>query len=386
MKDEGRTTINEQLKPKKVLILYSTGGMGHKKAADALYRAFRKRPGVEAKNVDTLDYASKLYKFIYTDCYVYLMGPLKLLWGALYYLSDVPFLGRFMMKVREKSDFRNLQGLTDMLIKESPDAIVTTHFILQAVMKVLKKEKSFKARTYVVITDYGPHSFWLSDDIDKFFVGSDSVVSELLKRGVPAENAVASGIPTTEEFSKGYDKKGMRERYGLDKEKRTVFILSGGFGVGPMESILRSLDLCRADMQVITVCGHNKKAYDDIDVLRKSLKYPVILFGFTDKVAELMSASDLMITKAGGISVTEALDMGLPMILFASVPGQETWNEKFLVGAGAAKKAGSVKEIPVFVDELLMSDDKIGAMRKNIEKICHPRAAEEIVDVVMKEI
>jgi len=117
-----------------------------------------------------------------------------------------------------------------------------------------------------------------------------------------------------------------------------------------MEEMLKSLKLCKTKIQVITVCGHNKKAYENINELRKSLNYPVVVIGFTDKVAELMSVSDLMVTKAGGISVTEAMNMRLPMVLFASIPGQETWNEELLTENGAAIKAASVGDLPGIVD------------------------------------
>ncbi|MCK4852565.1 MAG: hypothetical protein KAS86_05550, partial [Candidatus Omnitrophica bacterium] len=335
---------------KKIVILYSTAGMGHKKAAIALFRAFRKRgDNVSVSNIDTLDYATKFYKFLYLDLYVFLMTRARWLWGILYYLSDTRIVDKFMRKFRGSFDLRSLRGLEAMLVKERPDAIVATHFILPGIAGVIKRRMGTAPRLYVGITDYGPHAFWLSEDIDRFFIGAGSMTAGLVKRGIREEKITVTGIPAVEEFSNEFDAEALRGTYGLDPGRKTVFVLSGGFGVGPMESILLSLRSCRVDIQVITVCGHNKRAYDRIDALRPGLNYPVKLFGFTDKIAELMAVSDLMITKAGGISVTEALDMCLPMILFASVPGQETWNERLLLGAGAAEKAGSVDEIPGLV-------------------------------------
>jgi len=153
-----------------------------------------------------------------------------------------------------------------------------------------------------------------------------------------------------------------------------------------MEKILLSLTSCQVDIQVIAVCGHNKAMYEDIQVLRDRLNYPVNLFGYTDKVAELMAVSDLMITKAGGISVTEALDMRLPMILFDSIPGQETWNEKLLLEYGAAEKAEHIKEIPDLVNKMLLSAEVYDAIRSGIDKIRRPLAAEDIVEHVLKDM
>lgn len=372
---------------KKVIILYSTGGMGHKKAAIALLEAFQKKGGaVEAMNVDTFDYGNKFYKFLYMDFYIFLMTRARWLWGILYYFSDIGIVDKFFKWLRKFFDLKNLKGFEDMLLKEKPDAVITTHFVLPGIAGVIRRRTGFDSKLYVVITDYGPHGFWLSKDIDRFFVGTESAVPEVVRRGIPEEKVTVTGIPAVKEFSGELDAAGLRKAYQLEEGRKTIFILSGGFGVGPMESILLSLSAVRADIQVITVCGHNKTAYDNISKLKAKLNYPVKLFGFTDKIAELMAVSDLMITKAGGISVTEALDMRLPMILLASIPGQETWNEKLLLKAGAAEKAKSVREIPDLVNRILLSSDVYDSLKSGIDKIRRPLAARDIVDIVLKEI
>jgi len=259
-----------------------------------------------------------------------------------------------------------------MLLEENADAIVTTHFILPNIASYLKRKKGFKSKLYTVITDNGPHSFWLSDSMDKFFVGSELAKDETLKRGIPEAKIMVTGIPTTKEFSGKFDITLLDEKYKIDRARKTVFLLSGGYGVGPLEKILKSLNNCGTDIQAIVVCGHNEKVYKEIEVLKKDLKYPVILFGFTDKVAELMAVSDVMITKAGGVSTTEALNAKLPMILFASIPGQETWNEKLLTSQGAGIKAKKVEEIPSIADRILLSEDVNESVRAGIGKIRRP--------------
>ncbi len=374
-------------KKKKIIILYSTGGLGHKKAADAIFDAFGKRKKDAAvEMIDVIEYANRFYKFIYKDFYVFLMSKGKLFWGFLYYFSNLAFMDALTRKIRQIIDLRSLGGLKDMLVQKAPDAIVTTHFLLPSIAGVLKKDKTFHARLYTVITDYGPHAFWLTKYMDKFFVGTESVIREMKKRKIPESKISATGIPAMKEFSKKFSVSRLQKEYGLDKKRKTVLVLSGGFGVGPLEKILFSLNACTADIQVITVCGHNKAAYNDINAIRDKLNYPVILFGFTDEVAQLMSVSDLIITKAGGISVTEALDSSLPMILFASIPGQETWNENLLLDAGAAEKAHSVKEIPVIANRILLSEDVYEALKEGIEKVRKPDAAGRIVDIVLEEI
>jgi len=372
---------------KKILILYSTGGMGHKKAASALFESFKKHADkVVVKNIDTLDYGNKFYKFLYMNCYVFLMTKGKALWGFLYYFSDIGIIDKIMKKVREVLDIKSMKGLEELLMKENPDAIVSTHFVLSAIAKIVKTRINHRVKQYVVITDYGPHGFWIADDIDRYFVGSESMVPDLLKRGIPQNKITVTGIPVVEDFKQTFDVPGLREKYGLTKDKKTIFMLSGGFGVGPMAEMLKNLDNCKSDIQVITVCGHNEELHKNIDAMKNTLKYPITLLGFTDKVPELMAVSDLMITKAGGISVTEALVMKLPMILYASIPGQETWNEQMLVGAQAAMKADSVEKLSELADRALLSVDVYESLKAGIETVRHDDSAEEIVESVLGEI
>ncbi|MEA3489285.1 MAG: glycosyltransferase [Candidatus Omnitrophota bacterium] len=372
---------------KKIIILYSTAGMGHKKAAIALFKAFREKGGnADVEIIDILEYGNRSYKFIYFDLYVFFMSRARWLWGVLYDLSNTRVVDLLTRRMRGVMDSRSLPGLVGMLTDKKADAIVSTHFLLPSIAGVLKQNRDFRSRTYAVVTDYGPHSYWLSDHIDRFFVGSGSAKQELAKRDVPEEKIDVTGIPTTDEFRGDFDTGMLRGIYGLDAAKKTVFMMSGGFGVGPMEEMLVSLNSCRADIQVITVCGHNKRAYKRVEALREKLEYPVVLFGFTDKIAELMAVSDLMITKAGGISVTEAMNSRLPMILFASVPGQETWNEEFLVKSRAAEKAEKVKDIPVIADRMLLTEGVYDTYKSAIDRIRRPDAAERVVDIVLEAI
>jgi processive 1,2-diacylglycerol beta-glucosyltransferase len=373
---------------KKIMMLYCTAGMGHKKAAMALSQIFsaRGKGAFDLKNIDTLEYGDKAYKFMYQDFYVFMMTKGKWLWGMLYYLSDMPFLKKFLAGMRRDMDVRELSKLMDLIIKEKPDAIVATHFVLPNIAPALREMKEINPKMYVVVTDYGPHAFWLSDGIDKFFVGAGSMIDAFVKRGIPKEKVVLSGIPGVEEFVKSYDVPALKRAYGMDPSRKTVFLLSGGFGVGPTEQILAALGKVSSKIQAIVVCGRNKEAYERINSFKNDLKYPVVLLGFTDKVHELMAVSDVIVTKAGGISTTEALNSRLPMILIDSIPGQETWNEGFVTGAGAGVKAGRIGDIPAMIDDLFSSPEKLEAIKRGIDTIRRPNAAKDIVENILKDL
>lgn len=372
---------------KKIIVLYSTGGMGHKKAAEAVFNVLKGRKGVECKNIDTLDYGTKFYKFAYMDSYVFFMTKAKLFWGLLYYLFNNRMIDFITRKLRLILDLKNLKGLDSMLIKERPDAVISTHFVLSGIASHLKSAKGFKARLYTVVTDYGPHAFWKSVAIDRYFIGADKTVAEnFVREGFPRDKITVAGMPIDAKFSKNYDTAKIKSEFGLIEGKKTILILSGGFGVGPIEAMLKSLVMSKSDFQVITVCGHNKKLFDDIDTLKNRLNYSLKLFAFTDRVAELMSVSDILITKAGGISVTEAINMRLPMILIGSIPGQESWNEQFLLNSEAGVKVKDVEKLAVEVDRILGSKEVYNELKRNIERIRYPNAASNIVDIVLKDI
>ncbi|MBD3379642.1 MAG: glycosyltransferase [Candidatus Omnitrophica bacterium] len=377
------------MKQKKILVLYSTAGLGHKKAAEAVFNAFREMlSGADSRveMLDTLNMSGSLYKFLYLDAYIFLMSRARWLWGLLYYLSDNPVINALTRKVRAMIDYNSLPSLGRAISDRKPDAVISTHFILPSVASILRKKHGIKGRFYTLITDYGPHSFWISESVDRYFVGSDSAAAEMTSRGVSPGKISVTGIPVDREFSRLRDLQGIRGKYGLDPGKKTVFLMSGGFGVGPTEKILAGLSSCRSDIQAIVVCGRNEKALENVEKLKPGLGYTVRSFGFTDKVPELMSVSDLMITKAGGISTTEALVSGLPMILFASIPGQETWNEKLLASSGAAVKARKAADLPELVDRIILTEGEYEKMKEAIKRIRRPDAAEAVVKKVWEEI
>jgi processive 1,2-diacylglycerol beta-glucosyltransferase len=371
---------------KKILLVYSTAGMGHKKAAFALEGAMAEESErYEVRTVDIMEYADRAYRFLYLDFYVFLMKKATWLWALMFYMSDIRLVDILTRKIRQKMDYSGLPGFGDFLLKEDPDAIVATHFLVPSISGILRK-KGLKSRLTAVVTDYGPHSYWLSPYIDMYFAASHRVKTELVRKGIRSESVRVTGIPTTGEFHIKHNEDDIRKKHGLDGTRKTVFVMSGGFGVGPVGKMLEAMSSCKASIQVIAVCGHNKELYVKLEKVASFLDYPVKLFGFTDKVAELMAVSDIMITKAGGISVTEAMDSGLPMILYGSIPGQETWNEAFLSENGAAVLARSIKDIPRIADEMLSDPETYETFKRGIGKICRPHAAEEIASDVMKAI
>ncbi|MBD3296206.1 MAG: hypothetical protein GF392_02420 [Candidatus Omnitrophica bacterium] len=374
------------MRKKKILILYSTAGMGHKKAAFALLEAFRKyATSLDVEIADVMEYSNPVYRFAYTRVYVFLMNRAKWLWGKLYGFSNNLLWERITGPLRGFVDYFSLPGLGEYVLKKQPDAVVATHFLLPSIARKLRK-KGVRSRLYTIITDYGPHLWWLSEAIDRYFVGSQSVKDALEILQVPPDRIAVSGIPVSGDFIAERDIARIRSKYDLSPDRKTVFLMSGGFGVGPIKQMLISLNKCNSDIQVIAVCGHNVRVKEDIEKIKDGLAYPARVLGFTDRVPELMAVSDIMISKAGGISVTEALNARVPLILYGSIPGQETWNEQLLVKEGAAEKSPNIASIPAITDRILISEDAYQLLMHNIDRIRRPDAASVVAESIVDDI
>jgi processive 1,2-diacylglycerol beta-glucosyltransferase len=338
----------------KILILYATAGIGHKKAAFAVKEAFDK---IKRSNVllkDSLDYTNPFFKASYNSIYLALVRYFPTLWGLFYYCLDNPLIYAVVRPIRRLTNHVNSKKLVKFLLAEEPETIIVTHFFALEVIAHLKKKGILKnSRLVTVITDYKSHTFWLSGYVDSYIVGSGYTREDLLKRGIPDARIKAFGIPCSKQFSEKRDKRALRSKIGFAADKKTIFILGGGFGVGPIKRIVFYLDKLEEDFQCIVVCGYNKKLYDSLVKITQGAKHTFKIYGFVDNVDELMGLSDALISKSGGISVTEALNASLPMVVIDPIPGQEM---------------------------KLLDSDKLDILKNNIKKIRLVDSAERIVN------
>ncbi|MBN1353054.1 MAG: glycosyltransferase [Candidatus Omnitrophica bacterium] len=368
---------------KKIVIFYATAGIGHKKAAMAIKDAFY---GMNRKDVlfeDVLDYTNTFFKSSYNSVYLFLIRYLPTIWGLCYYLLDNRFVYAALRPLRRLVNRINSGPLVRFLLNKRPDAVICTHFMSVEVVSYLKKKGVLKTRLVSVITDYKAHRFWLSDYVDDYIAGADYTKEDLIRRGVPAQKILTFGIPCAGRFSTSHDADRIKSQIGLLKDKNTIFVLGGGFGIGPIRSIAYHMDRLKEDFQCIVVCGYNTKLYNEISKMAQSSAHTFKVYGFVDNVDELMAVSDLLISKPGGITVTEALASALPMIVINPIPGQEMRNYKFLERYNAALKAKSPKETVEIIKGLLVSG-KLGALKENIKKIRQVNSAERIAGEIVK--
>lgn len=364
----------------KILIFYATAGIGHKKAAFAIKEAFDKSGAKDVLLKDSLDYTNRFFKITYNSIYLALVKYLPVLWGFFYYLLDNPWIYAVLRPIRRLTNNINSRKLVKYLLETKPKTVIVTHFFSLEVIADMKKKGILQTRLVTVMTDYKSHSFWLSKYVDCYIAGSEYTKDDLVKRGISADRISVLGIPCTKSFSKKQDPQDTRLEIGLEPGKKTIFILGGGFGVGPIKRIAVNLDRLETDFQCIVVCGYNKKLYNSLLEIATSFKHHFKVYGFVDNMDRLMAASDVLVSKTGGITVTEALNSGLAMLVIAPIPGQEMRNYKFLEKENAALRIKRPADIGRVVKELFTSD-KLDILRSNIKRIRLVDSAEKIVNL-----
>lgn len=371
---------------KKIVIIYATAGIGHKKASIAVKKALDEvaPKDAEVTLIDALDYTNAFFKWSYLELYLLMVNKLPTLWGASYYLTDNFYINLIVSKIRRFSNWLNSKKLTAYLIKTKPDVVVSTHFFASEVISDLKEMGLINTKLITVVTDYRLHSWWIVPRTDMYVVGGQDAKNDLLKWKVDPEKIKVLGIPAEPVFSKQSDKKKILAESGLKEGIFTILVIGGGFGVGPIEGIIKIIKELSVPLQVVVVCGHNDNLVKKIVDLKKDAKMHIKVLGFVDNVYEYMEASNVLISKAGGITLTESLSKELPMIIIAPIIGQETRNSDFVVSHNAAFKITKPEDLRELLKELVLHPEKIEKTREAIRAIKKPMACYDIAKLALE--
>ena len=371
---------------KKILIIYATAGIGHKKASIAVKKALDEiaPKDAEVTLIDALDYTSAFFKWSYLEFYLLMVNRLPTLWGLSYYLTDNFYVNLVISRIRRISNWMNSKKLTAYLINTKPDVIISTHFFASEVVSDLKESGLLNSKLITVVTDYRLHSWWIADRTDMYIVGSDDAKDDILKWKVDSSKIRVLGIPAEPIFSKTLDKKAIRDKNGLKEGIFTILVVGGGFGVGPIENIIKIIKEIEAPLQVIVVCGHNDDLVKKIVDLKEGARAHIKVVGFVDNVYEYMEVSDLLISKAGGITVTESLSKELPLVVIAPILGQETRNSDFIIGHNAAFKIDHLQDLKVLLEDLIHYPEKMEKTRQAIRAIKKPMACYDIARLALE--
>jgi processive 1,2-diacylglycerol beta-glucosyltransferase len=371
---------------KNILIISASAGAGHTMAARAVEQALgnvpRDRQQFKVTHIDLLQYSTLLYKTVYHDIYLYMAQKQPLLFGYIFTTSD-------NLKRQNRPDFLmrlldtlNTRKFTSYIKEQEWDLIISTHFLASQLVCDLKRKGKIETPLLTVTTDYGLHSYWILPECEHYSVADQNSKQHLAASGVPLERIQALGIPVGGEFAKKKPLAPIREKLVLAPRLPSVLMLSGGFGVGPIEKMVASLTAVKSNFQLMVIAGKNRRLLSRLRQMREQLPFKMLPAGFTEQMDEYMRASDILISKPGGLTTAEAMACGLPMIIVNPIPGQEDMNSDMLLEHGAGVKAMHQVDIPHRLDEILSSPRKLALMRKNALSLGKPRAAQDVAKLV----
>jgi processive 1,2-diacylglycerol beta-glucosyltransferase len=295
--------------------------------------------------------------------------------------SDNPKLLRRLKLFQRKFPSGSKQRFARHVRQFKPDAVLCTHYLpLETLTPLREKKGGIRPFVACVVTDFEAHALWMESCVDLYCVAAEETKARLVARGADAADVIATGIPIAAKFSSKPDARAVRRKYGLRDDLPVLLVLSGGFGMGPVAEILAELDKADGQFQTLVVTGRNEE-------LRRKLaaqdrKHPTHVLGFSTNMHELMAVADLIITKPGGLTSSEALAMGKPLFILNPIPGQEAANSDFLLEHGAAAKANRVEDLPYRIGQLLGSK-KLAEMGKAAKALGRADAAQTICREVL---
>ena len=370
------------MKPR-VLIISASTGTGHIAAGAALAKAFARDDRVaEVVHKDALHFTNKLFRDIYSRGYTAIVRSAPTLFGWAYRSSDEPWKTD---SVRLRIDRLNTWPLMKFIRQFDPHITVCTHFMPAGIISHLIESKQLRTHLAVVVTDFDCHAMWLSRAFNRYFVAIDEAKAHLEALGLPGPRVTISGIPIDPLFCTRVDRARTRERYGLNPDKTTLLVSAGALDRGSTEHIVAQIKHLRHDVQTVVLCGRSEDLQRRVrDLVRDSSSHFHVL-GYSDRMFELMQMADLFIGKPGGMTASEALASGLPMVIFSPIPGQEERNSDHLLEEGAAIKCNDLTTLPFKIDLLLDEPERLSSMRRNALRIAKPAAARTIVETLLRD-
>jgi len=338
----------------KVIILTMSTGNGHHIASRALCE-YLKNQNVDAQIIDAYKYFNKIFSDLLEK-------------GYLLATKYTPYMyGKFYRKIEKQdhtdskmtwSQFCNsfvARQFARYISKQNPDIVVSTHPLASYLITKYKSKKLVNTKSIGIITDFCVHPYWEQTSMDFYVCANELIINQLIKKGINVEKILPFGIPIDTKFSKKTEKSKARELLGIE-DKKTIFIITGSMGYGNIKKYILALDEMDEDFQIISVCGNNREMKHQLDLLKT--KKTLYNHGFVNNVDLMMDASDIIITKPGGLTVSEAIAKKLPVILVDPIPGQEDRNRDFLINNGLAVGVTDTLTVDEVLYELMHCETK----------------------------
>ena len=361
----------------RVLILTITTGQGHNQVAKNLCDCLS-QCGADAFSMDVFEYITPVLKEVVSHGYLMSTKRLPKVYGKAYRMAEKRDADSKVIKITSSIMARKL---TKFINDYMPDVIICTHVFAAMLVSNIKKKIGKDTKSIGIVTDFTIHPYWEETDLDFYITATELLNNQAVKKGISEDKVLAIGIPVDMKFSKAVSKQAAREELGFE-QKKTVLVMSGSMGYGKFGKMIKQLDEADLDFQIVSVCGHNAKLKKEIDKMK--LNHKIYNYGFSDKIDLFMDAADCIVTKPGGLTTSEALAKGLPIIMANPIPGHEDRNVEFLLNNGAAFKVSKTFPIDEAVYQMFTSDIRLEGMKKMAEKLGKKDAITKFTKFIME--
>ena len=374
---------------KKILIFYASYGGGHLSAAKSIEECINTNyENVETELIDCMKYINKAIEKVTTTAYKEMAKKAPWAWGKIYSDSQKGPLAH----ISSRSNKIMALKLLKLLREKQPDLIISTHPFGSQMCSYLKRKGKINAKIATIMTDFAPHDQWLvgNDFTDYYFVAHDKMKDYLISKQISENKIFVTGIPISSRFSKIYNKDEILSQFGLDNKIPNILFFGGGeYGLGKSKTIQIFEDLVKVsnNFQIIAIAGKNESMKLNFENIVQKYKREnnIKILEYTNMVPELMSISSLVITKPGGLTVSESLACMLPIVVINPIPGQEEENAEFLENKGVAIWLRK-KDNPEFVFSNLLSNNvKLKSMKENTKLLANKHSTDDICKILFQQ-
>jgi len=341
-------------------------------------------PELRAVHIDAMRLTYSAFRKFYASAYDRLVKHHPAIWATLYRMTDRRVIGSPPDLLRRAMGRLNIRPLLAAVAEAGADTVVCTHF-LPAELLADAGGGVLGRRVWMQVTDFGIHQYWVQPGMTGYCVASDHTARALAARGVDPGRIHVTGIPIMPAFAQRLSREECAREIGADPARPTALVVAGAAGISQLKEPVRRLAEAAPELQIIAVAGRNRRLRAALQQLARRHPGRIFPTGYTTTIERLMAASDLAITKPGGLIISECLALGLPLVLISPIPGQEEHNADFLSESGAAIRADDPGSLPAQVRALLDDRARLEAMRERAVALGRPHAASDVLRVVMQD-
>ena len=331
--------------------------------------------GMRGEVVDSYRYAASLFSKVVSDGYIGMVRTIPQVYGFIYDRAErATVAGGFRVWAGEFTA-RNIRPLMERL---RPSAVVCTHAFPCGVMSAYKRLYDPSIPVMGIVTDFVVHPFWIYKNIDAYAVATPEIRAAMIGRGIDPERIGVDGIPVDPRFGAPAGRAALRDALQLPPDRAVALVMGGGLGLGPVATTVRALARAKTPVTPVVIVGKNRRLERRLAEEARREEAGVRVLGFVGNVFDWMRAADVLVTKPGGLTTSEALAAGVPLVLLRPLPGQEERNARYLISRGAALRARTPVELVRAVDGVLSDARVRERLREGAAPLAHPEAAERI--------